>query len=282
MNDHDISGPDHTPSSEAPEQSSVSQARYTALTPGALSAVTDELVLRLNQRLNQASNSATRVATPPPSQEIDAFAKALIAPSADVSRAVFDSLLARGKTPDSLSLDYIAAAARRLGEWWVADSCSFLDVTVGTSRLHILQRGLRSDFAPIGPRRHERQSALFAPVPGDSHALGVSIAADFFIRAGWHVDLCNCDSIDALCDRVRRDHYDLIGLSAGCTAITETTKRTVHCIRAVRPDARIALGGHLTELEPDLVQALNVETATADITSAPFLLQTPGSLAINH
>ena len=282
MNDRDISGPDHAPSAAGSEQTFVKPSTYQALNPGALSAVTDELVARLSSRLGQDASANTRVPQPPSDAEINAFSSALIAADAGVPRDLFASLREAGKTPDTLSLDYIAAAARRLGEWWSADKCSFLDVTVGSARLHILQRSLRSEYTSIGVARLVSQNALFATIPGESHALGISIAADFFHRAGWHVDLCSPESIDVLCARLLGDKYDLVGLSAGCMTMTDTVVRTVECIRAVQPDIRIVLGGYLTELDPGLTAALGVDAVPKDITSAPFLLQNTGSATINH
>jgi methanogenic corrinoid protein MtbC1 len=236
----------------------------------------------LNARLGPSATSLSRVAEPASDDEIDAFAAALIRPDAARSREMFAALQAAGKTPDTLSLGYIAAAALRLGEWWVEDRCGFLEVTLGAARLHVLQRALRPDFAAIGRPRLVNQRALFATVPGDSHALGLTIAADFFHRAGWHIDLCSPESIDVLCARLLADHYDLVGLSAGCTAMRQSTIKTVQCLRAVRPDVKIVLGGHLTVLDPELTDALGVHPVPPDITAAPFVLQNLESTAINH
>lgn len=282
MDYHDVFLSEPRPVPSGPRRSWHQSSRYEALTSRTLSAVTDELVQRLNIRLAGQSEPLARVAEPPPPDELDAFAQALIAPDAEISRNLFRTLRTRGITPDTLSLDYIAAAARRLGAWWVADECSFLDVTVGSARLHILQRALRSEFHAIGRPKPSRQRALFSPVPGDSHALGVTIAADFFHRAGWHVDLCLPDSIDALCARMRADSYDLVGLSTGCAATIKSLEQTVQCIRAIQPQARMVLGGYVTELEPGLAQSLEIEEVPADITSAPFLLENPDQRAINH
>ncbi len=282
MNDHHSSGPNIVSAALESDPISGLPPVYTALTANALSALTEELLHRLNDRLTPDTDPTARVTEPPDDEEIDDFARALILPEAETSRLMFMGLRDAGKTPDTLSLDYVATAARRLGEWWSADRCSFLDATIGSARLHILQHSLRGEFTAIGQPRPVRQSAFFAPVPGESHGLGVSIAADFFHRAGWYVDLSTPETVDALCARVCDDHYDLIGLSAACTAVTDSVEQSVRCIRAVRPDARIVLGGYLTELEPGLARSLEIEEVPADIASAPFLLENPSPAAINH
>ena len=86
MNDHDMSGPDQLPSEAGSDPLSRESSRYRALTPHALSAVTDELVSRLNARLGPSATSLSRVAEPASDDEIDAFAAALIRPDAARSR----------------------------------------------------------------------------------------------------------------------------------------------------------------------------------------------------
>lgn len=234
--------------------------------------VAQQLVQRLNQRLSSEAG-ARQVAPSPSDQELTQFCEALVSADRDDSRRFFDRLRDAGATPDTLSLRYFAPAAERLGEYWVADSCSFLEVTLGCARLHALQRNLRSDFAPAFLNPPSALNALFVPLPGDTHVLGIRIAADFFRRAGWHVEFEQPRDIDELSDRAASGDFNVIGLSAGCSTVLPKLHTAVQRLRAVRPDALLVLGGHITELHPDIAQQLDIDQTLTDVSTAPSVLQ---------
>lgn len=239
-----------------------------------LRAATEELVSRMAWKLPANSTRTSSGVLPPASRaEMEAFCDALIAPDPSLAGKFFDGLRATGKTPDTLVLCWIAEAARELGERWVKDTCGFLDVTLGLSRLHGFQRSLRGAFVPGSIYQPPELSALFAPVPGETHLLGVSIAADFFRRAGWRVDL-HCDSdLESLCVRAKAGDYRLIGLSAGCLSVLDSLKSTVQRLRTEIPGVKIVLGGFIAELEPSIKEQVSVDKVFSEGVSAPLVCQ---------
>ncbi|MEM6663546.1 MAG: cobalamin B12-binding domain-containing protein [Pseudomonadota bacterium] len=241
---------------------------------GALGALTDELIRRIAKTVPDKSNiRAPEVLSPASKQDIDAFCDALIAQDPNASVDFFDDLRKRGETADALSITWIAATARELGERWVADQCSFLDVTVASARLHAMHRKMRGEFVPPSLYQPPELSALFAPVPGETHVLGITMAADFFRRAGWRVDLCCEPDLDALLEAAAVGDYRLIGLSAGCVSAIDGLETAVQHLRDADPDVKIVLGGYITELEPDIKQQVRVDHIVSDVVNAPLVCQ---------
>ena len=236
-----------------------------------IESVTRELVNRLVQQ-RQSSASVTGMVEAPTDREIDDFCTALTQDSGTRASGMFDDLRAGGKTSETICLGYIASAARRLGELWCSDDLGFLEVTLGLVRLHAMQREMQMDLVPRGVESNGL-SALLAPVPTETHVLGVVMAAGFFRRAGWAVDVFLEHDQDPLVAVAESGKYDLIGLSAGCRAVMPELQAIVPRLRELSPRPKIALGGFLTQLEPGIASELHVDGDLTDITTAPFSYQ---------
>lgn len=236
-----------------------------------LEAVTRELVSKLAHQLPEKiqAGSAHEV---PSDGEIEDFCTALTEDTGDRASQIFDGLRVKGKTPETICLGYIATAARRLGECWTTDSLGFLDVTLGMVRLHSMQREMLIDLVPRGVEPTGLK-ALFAPAPTETHVLGVVMAAGFFRRAGWSVDINLEPEGDAIVEAAEAGKYDLIGLSAGCRAVLPELRAMVPRLKGIVPRPRIVLGGYVTELEPGIASSLELDGDLTDVTKAPFSYQ---------
>lgn len=201
------------------------------------------------------------------------FCEALVDQRSDVAETIIQDLHNAGVSADTLYLGYIAGAAALLGEDWDEDRRSFVDVTTATSRLHSLVHAYRDVFHPHEPKGELGMRAFFAALPGETHRLGVMIAAEYFRRAGWTVDHSAPGDLSALQDSVRGHRYDCIGLSAGCRSMIPVLHATVEALRAASPGSLMILGGHLTELEPGVVGEVGADLAVGDVATAPYLVR---------
>ncbi|MGC6398982.1 BLUF domain-containing protein [Sphingomonas sp. FW199] len=108
----------------------------------------------------------------------------------------------------------IEPAARALGDAWLADECTELDLTIGLSMLQLAGHAAHyhASGKPSGPNHY---TILIASAPGEPHGLGSSLLVDQFLDAGWQVDLAFPDSEEALINQLGDQQPDAmdIGLS---------------------------------------------------------------------
>ncbi len=162
--------------------------------------------------------------------------------------------------------DHLAAAARRLGEWWVDDKASFADVTIGAGRIYAILRALRPvlvEYSTVHIRR-----AVFATVPGEEHFLGVTMASDLFRSRGWDITLWNGRAHDHLLAGLEESDVPFIGLTASGKLSVMPLIRMIVALRVARPDAFILVSGNVTSENSDLLDVSGADFIAHDIEAA--------------
>lgn len=172
----------------------------------------------------------------------------------------------RGVAAESLYVDLLTPAARRLGDMWAEDECSFVETTIGVLRLQNAQRALAPGFvgepsASVGAPR-----ALLMPVPGEQHTFGLSMVVDFFCRAGWDARV-DVFATDAQALRVvAAERADLIGLSFACDERVKAAERLIAGFRRVssNPNLVVMVGGPSFLADPALAARVGADGTAAD------------------
>ena len=101
----------------------------------ALRLLAEEVLNRLASRYKASVEPADGV---PTDEAIDQLVDALLSSDADAGLFYVVDLQEQGVDRDTIYLSFLAGAARRLGERWMADVLSFADVTMGAGRLYII------------------------------------------------------------------------------------------------------------------------------------------------
>ncbi|MEG3086784.1 cobalamin B12-binding domain-containing protein [Sphingomonas sp. PB4P5] len=209
--------------------------------------------------------------------EIAAFAPLVMQIDADALLAHIEAILDRGVAVETVMVDLLAPAARLLGEYWEADRCDFVDVTMGLWRLQevvheIAARG-PSDRAPDTAPRH----ALFASMPGDQHSFGMVVIDEVFRRGGWSTHrMADAETAD-LVRCVAKDHYDLVGLTISCDCHIADLTSTIAALRNVsrNPQLCVMVGGRIFSADPDLADQVGADGTARD---AKLALKIAGEL----
>ena len=178
---------------------------------------------------------------------------ALTAAEADGVEAAVTDLLAAGIAPEEIVDRYVPAAARALGEGWVADELSFTVVTVASARLQTLVRDLGGDPGGSSPGGDGRgRTALMILPEGEAHSLGALVAADQLRRAGISTRLSLGRSARDVAAILRAGRYDLALLSYGCGTPLGAVAEAVAAVRraAGRP-ILVAVGGSIATAPPE-------------------------------
>jgi methanogenic corrinoid protein MtbC1 len=202
--------------------------------------------------------------------DVAAFSEMIVRQPLSAARAHLDSLRERGLSAEHVITQVLSATARHLGVLWEQDRCTFVDVTVGLSRLQQLLRvygpAFEAEPAPQGAGRR----VLLAVVPGEQHTFGLAVVEEFFRRAGWHVQSEFLPSKPILLEHVRTEWFDVVGLSASGEVASAGVSAVVRSVResALNKDVHIMLGGNLFVDDPGLALSLGADFGARDAAEA--------------
>lgn len=171
-----------------------------------------------------------------------------------------------GAAAESLYLDLLAPAARRLGVMWEEDTCDFMEVTVGLWRLQSAMRELSPSFLDQRAGRAEGPRILLVPLPGESHTFGLSMVYEFFRRAGWNAWSGPVADSAELAALVRRERVDVVGFSLSCDERLETVYSEIRAVRraSLNPGLSVMVGGPPFADNPLLAAQLGADGTATD------------------
>lgn len=229
--------------------------------------LTGEIIPRLVEARRRQSPAA--LAAPPVTAEhVEALVAFALAEDPDGVMGFVERSHARGVPFESICLDALAPAARRLGDLWCDDRCDFTQVTLGTLRLTRALQGL-SELNPMlpGPRAPR---ALFVSVPGEQHGFGVSMLVAFFRHSGWDAEFGTPATVAELAHSVRARNYRIAGISAACDRSLDTVAASVRAVRAssCQPAIAILVGGRVFHDQPALAERIGADCVTGDVREA--------------
>jgi len=203
------------------------------------------------------------IATPVDAAE---FARISLAGPQRLLEDYVETLRGQGVSLESLYLDLLAGAARRLGEWWVNDLCDFADVTVGVGRLQQILRELSPEFRAELECAQNGRRLLLVPAAGEQHTFGLFIVTDFFARAGWDVWGGPSAPGAATVRLVRDEWFDVVGMSVGCETRLEGLTDDIRAVRAAsrNADVGVMVGGPMFVARPEYALLVGADATATD------------------
>lgn len=164
--------------------------------------------------------------------------------------ALMASLAEQGWDGETILMYLVEPAARALGDAWLCDDCTELDLTIGLSMLQLAGHAVRHSPTPEA-MRNSRYSILLATAPGEPHMLGSSLLADVLTDAGWQVDMAFPGSNEALVNQLGAQQPDAIDIALSDALPRHHTiaklRETISKSRAAAPDhwTVVSVGGRL-------------------------------------
>jgi methanogenic corrinoid protein MtbC1 len=203
-------------------------------------------------------------------QEVSRFVSLLLSDDDTAAYARACRLLADGVSVDTIFLDLLAPAARRLGTLWETDECSFFEVTRSLGQMQVLLRrfgqdlGFTVDAATLGFR------VLLASLPGEQHTFGISMVEEFFREHGWQTDRLVEPDLKALRKAVASDWYSIVGLSVSQDLVGDELKDLIAELRkaAPNPNTLFMVGGHFFNEHPEQVLLVGADGTGVDAQAA--------------
>jgi MerR family transcriptional regulator, light-induced transcriptional regulator len=181
-----------------------------------------------------------------------------------------DGFIAKGASVETICLDLLAPAARKLGEMWERDECDFLDVTMGLWRLQEVMREVAARSPVDLAGMATPCSALFSPVPGDQHNFGTLMIDEVFARSGWRSEALVKPERRELLDRLARQPFDLLGLTLARDCPSAALSNLIRAVRNVsaNPHIIVLVGGRMINENPGMAMEVGADGTGADALAA--------------
>lgn len=181
-----------------------------------------------------------------------------------------DGFLAKGASVETICLDLLAPAARKLGDMWDRDECDFLDVTMGLWRLQEVMREVAARSPAERSEVPAPPSALISPMPGDHHNFGTLMMEEVFTRGGWRAEALIKPERRELLDRVARQSFDLVGLTLTRDCPSAALANLIKAVRnvSVNSDIIVLIGGRMINQNPEIVTEVGADGTGADALAA--------------
>ena len=242
--------------------------KKAALPDEVVKGLAQEVVHRLVTRLHPYRNPDAQ----PTQSEIDEFCDALLASDSSLAPELIRRARRVGVPLETVYLGTLAGAARTLGERWDRDEVSFLTLTVAAGRMFAIMRELRFEISSAQISAPLDRTALFATVPGETHTLGITMAADLFRDKGWRIDLKTGLDHDALMSAIDEKPYAIIGLSAGLPSMLGDLTRVMVAIRIMHPGAYVLVSGQIVQNVPNLNSLIRADSVIGNALDAMRVL----------
>jgi methanogenic corrinoid protein MtbC1 len=193
------------------------------------------------------------------------FQALLFSPRVEASQLI-DIAMKSGFSASEVCVCLLAPAARRLGEAWLNDRCSFLDVTLGSQRLQELLRVLRSRTGRPSGLVGSGRTIVLAATPGEQHLFGLSVLEVVFAEAGWNVVMAAGASAAEIGHLVSMQRCEVVGVTCSCSGLLPALKSAIATVRRAPTvdSVRIIVGGYLYSQVDGFVQMTGADAGAAD------------------
>jgi methylmalonyl-CoA mutase cobalamin-binding subunit len=205
----------------------------------------------------------------PKGEIIQGFVAAALSGSAQS----FDELLGHfRRTHISLAMladVYIPEAARRMGEDWLDDRLSWLEVSIGVARLQNLLREISTAWSADQAESLGHGAVLLLIPEGEQHTLGPMVAMGQMRRMGVSVCLRIAPSPRELTHLLDQRPFDGILISVATDARLQSAIALIKLMRAMRKKLPpVVIGGPIVQEKPQLVSCAGADFSCIDIDTA--------------
>ena len=243
---------------------------HDALSSGYGSAVVSEFASVVVSLLAERSAIKSTLPKGPAREEI---VESFVTAALSGSEHAFDALLAHfRKTRISYAMladTYIPAAARRMGDAWLDDQLSWLDVSIATSRLQSLVREVSTAWTADQSDSLNLGSVLLMVPEGEQHTLGPMVVMGQLRRLGISVCLRMGIGHRELGNLLEQRHFDGVLISVATEARLQSAAVLIRAMRTLRKKLPpIVLGGPIVLENPNLADSVGADYTFSDIWSA--------------
>ncbi len=164
---------------------------------------------------------------------------------------------------------YIPLAARKMGEDWLEDDLSWMEVTIAVARLQSLLREIGSAWAADRAGDAGGGSVLLIIPNSEQHTLGPMVAMGQMRRYGISVCLRIAPSTEELRSLVADRSFDGVMISVAGEEKLDTVRKLVSFIKGIRTaPLQVIIGGAIMTRLEDVASCTGADLSTNDIGAA--------------
>ena len=191
----------------------------------------------------------------------------LLGSEAAVDPAVLlDAMLSRHLDPEMIACGYASEAARSLGESWLSDELSFVDVTIRSERLQSMVR--RVDEMLVSASQPDGPAALILVAEAEQHTLGALVLALQLRLAGFSAIVKIAPVAADLTILMTANRFDIALVSIGCTAGLDSGVGLVRTLRLLsRGEMPIYVGGAVPVPDDRLLALTGADHVQRDVSA---------------
>lgn len=187
---------------------------------------------------------------------VERFAELIIAEDEAPAHRYLDDLFRIDPQTETIAALF-EPTSRRLGDWWLDDKVSAVDIAVGLSRMQTsLRRRLHGVSATFRGLKDDQPSILVAPQPGEPHILGAVLDSEILWKHGWSAEVAFPSSLGGLRNILADNWFDILDLSLSpvfqqAYSLPQISE-TVAAARAAsqNPNLAIIVGGRMFAGDP--------------------------------
>lgn len=197
----------------------------------------------------------------------------LVAASLSGTKAAFAGLLAEIRrariSRAALSDVYIPIAARRMGQAWLDDELSWIDVTIGVGRMQGLLREIGAAWVADQAGDTGHGTVMFIVPDREQHTLGPMVAIGQLRRYGVSVCLRIAPSFGELRGLMAERQFDGIMISVATKEKLDSVSRTVQLLKTIKGSSTpIVVGGAVMSKVEDPASCTGADFSSNDIGAA--------------
>lgn len=205
------------------------------------------------------------------SQWVERLCEALMSTSETSYQSVISELMSIGVSSQDIYQVFVPEAARHLGKLWLHDEASFVDVSIGASRLQALLRDAesRGHAKGLDPTIPLGQSILVVIPDFEDHSLGAFVAADQFRRHGLWVHMAISLKPDELVNLIATGRFSMIGVTAASRKTVEKLAGLIEYIRSrTEMCPPVVVGGRAVSEVADVARRTGADFAVKSVREA--------------
>lgn len=199
-------------------------------------------------------------------ERVEAFTRIVLKQDVRAAESFLQAMRLSGVTQEELLVDILGPTARRLGEYWLQDECSFFDVTMGLCRLHEVLRDFGHEtgiaLAPVGGSHR----ILLAPAPGEQHTFGLLVLEEYVRGAGWDSLVIEDGDRDHVLRAVAAESFSVVGLSMSCDRFEAPLAELIRDVRdrSVNRNIVVMVGGAWFNADDRRVEQVGADVSAVD------------------